>query len=180
VTIGRPLHHVRANAFRCGSTAPASSESHCTVNGQTFSGTDLAKLLTNNWLTDTFIERGIRAVLPIDDVNLDEGIALTVSAVWDWKQSKTKIAIGQRSKPGAMALIIRGSGYHFTLDVRCHGKATGNYLVDSLPTSSLSARPASSSVQPASTSTGIAAISPQPSSTSALKVSSPRLRRPRH
>jgi hypothetical protein len=162
-----------------------------TVNGQNFSGTDLAKLLTNEWLTDTFIERGIRAVLPIKD--LEEGIALTVSAVWDWKQSQTKAAIEQRLKlSGGMGLIIRGSGeprssslevvgwdgpdtvirelgQHFTLDLRFYGEVTGNYKIDSLPAprTARTAQSSSKSAQPSSTSAQPSSKSAQPSSKSA-------------
>lgn len=40
-----------------------------------------------------------------------------------------------------MALIVRGSGWHFTLDVRFFGEITRNYLVDSLLPPVTSSRP---------------------------------------
>lgn len=64
------------------------------TNGQEFLGTDLAKLGTTEWMTDDFIERGIRAVAHMPDD--EEGIALTVGAAWDWPGSKVKRTIAQR------------------------------------------------------------------------------------
>jgi hypothetical protein len=131
------------------------------TNGQEFPGTDLAKPGTTEWMTDGFIERGIRAVAHMP--NNEEGMALTVSTAWNWPGSKTQSRSGQliASSPSCryilhlppsllrltatdhagMALIVRGSGWHFTPDVRFFGEITRNYLVDSLLPPVTSSRP---------------------------------------
>jgi hypothetical protein len=87
------------------------------TKGQEFPGTDLAKLGTTEWMTDGFIEQGIRAIAHMP--NDEEGMALTVSAAWDWPGSKVKSTITQRSVHNLSLLQIYPSLTTIVVQVDC-------------------------------------------------------------
>lgn len=129
-----PPYHPLRRAMSSSNVRPRWYPVSYFINGQNFTSDDVVRLQSSEHLTDTFIEHGIRAMCP----DFPEDVALTVSSVWDWNPSQTRVSIESRlgSLPaGGMALIIRGNGIHFTLEVRFYGgqlSRADNYLVDSL------------------------------------------------